>query len=143
MMQFTMSSGGIPVGSYRAQFLGAEAYNENVEKFGEGVLLKWQVTDGEQIGNETTRICSAKMTARTALGKFAVALKGGPIAPGESFAFDNYAGVTGNVLVEATDNGGTRVGAFLRDAMPSAPATPPNGQGQVAMPPTPQQVERF
>jgi len=139
-MEFKMGSGGIPAGSYRARFLGAEAYVENIEKYGQGCLLRWQVTDGEQAGNETSRICSAKMTPRTALGKFAVALRGGPIAQGESFSFGDYAGVTGTVLVEATENGGSRVGVFLRDAMPSAPATPPNGQ--VAMQPT-QQVEQF
>lgn len=139
-MEFKMGSGGIPVGSYRARFLGADSYDENVEKYGQGVLLKWQVVDGEQAGNETSRICSAKMTPRTALGKFAVALKGGAIAPGESFTFADYVGVTGNVLVEATENGGSRVGVFLRDAMPSAQVTPPNEQA--AMQPT-QQVEQF
>ena len=142
-MQFTMSSGGIPAGSYRARFVAAAPHDDNVEKYGPGVMLTWQVTDGEQIGNETTRICSAKMTARTALGKFAVALKGGPIAPGEPFSFDNYAGVTGNVLVEATDNGGSRVGAFFRDAQTSAQATPPNGQVAMQPPTTPEHVERF
>ena len=122
-LEFTMGSGGIPAGSYRAEFVGAEEYSENAEKYGPGVLLRWQVTDGPEAGNETSRICSAKMTPRTALGKFAVALKGGPIAPGESFAFGDYVGVTGNVLVEGTDSGGSRVGVFLRDAQPSPQAT--------------------
>jgi len=141
-LEFTMSSGGLPVGSYRAEFVGAEPYEENVEKYGPGVLLKWKVSDGPETGNETSRITSAKMSPRTALGKFAVALKGGPIAPRESFAFANYVGVTGNVLVEGTDNGGTRVSVFLRDAQPSPQATaqPPNGQAQPA---TQQTVEQF
>jgi len=145
-LEFTMGSGGLPVGSYRAEFVGAELYEENVEKYGQGVLLKWQVTDGEQNGNETTRITSAKMTPRTILGKFAVALKGSAIARDENFAFANYVGVTGNVIVEATDSGGSRVSLFMRDAQPSPQATaqPSNGQGQVAMqPPTPERVEQF
>jgi len=145
-MQFTMSSGGIPAGSYRARFVEAAPHDDNAEKYGPGVLLKWQVLDGEQGGNETSRICSAKMTPKTALGRFAVAFRGGAIAPGESFSFADYAGVSGIVIVEATENGGTRVGTFLPDAQPSGQATPPNTQGQVTPiqpPTTPEHVERF
>jgi len=36
-LRFTMGSGGIPAGSYRAQFIGAEPYDENSEKRG-----KWR-----------------------------------------------------------------------------------------------------
>jgi len=141
-VEFVMGSSGVPVGSYRAEFVGAEDYLENVDKYEPGVLLRWKVTDGPEAGNETGRITSAKMNPRTALGKFSVALKGSAIARDENFAFGNYVGVTGNVLVEGTDNGGTRVSVFLRDAQPSPQATaqPPNGQAQPA---TQQAVEQF
>jgi hypothetical protein len=36
-MEFVVTSGGLPVGVYACEFIGAEAYNENVEKFGEAV----------------------------------------------------------------------------------------------------------
>ena len=129
-MEFVMKAGGIPAGNYRARFVGAEAYNENVEKYGQGVLLKWQVLDGEQAGNDASRICSAKLTPKTALGKFAVALKGGAIETGERFSFAAYVGATGSLLVEATENGGSRVSAFFRDAQPQQ--QPPQVVGQTA-----------
>ena len=119
-LEFTMGSGGLPVGSYRAEFVGTEPYEENVEKYGPGVLLRFRVMNGPEVGNETSRICSAKLTPKTALGKLAVAIKGGAIESGERFSFDGFAGAKGSVIVEPTDNGGTRVGAFIRDA---------NGQG--------------
>jgi len=134
-MEFTMQSGGLPVGSYRAEFVGAEAYRENVERFGEGVSLKWRVLDGEHAGGEATRICSAKMTQKTALGKFAVAVKGSAIATDERFSFAHYIGVQGSLLVESTDNGGSRVSVFLRDAPSAQPMPQTQSMAQpVAMP---------
>ncbi len=129
-MTFEMGSRGIPVGSYRAEFIGAEPYLENVEKYGEGVLLKWRVTDGQHASEETSRICSRKMSPKSALGKLAVALRGASIAAGESFSFASYYGTRGSVLVEQTESGGTRVSTFIRDAPPpvATPVAPPATQ---------------
>ena len=80
--------------------------------------MKWRVLEGEHANSEVTRICSMKLTPKTALGKFAVAIKGGAIDTGERFSFASYIGVRGSLLVEATDNGGSRVSVFLRDATP-------------------------
>jgi hypothetical protein len=113
-MEFTVSSGGLPAGAYSAQFTGAEPYTENVEKYGPGVSLKFKVTAGEHAGGEASRICSAKLTPKSSLGKFAVALKGAPINVNERFDFDNFIGVQGTILVEATDNGGSKITTFLK-----------------------------
>jgi len=148
-MEFTMQCGGLPVGSYRAEFIGAEPYRENVDKYGEAVSLKWRVLDGEHAGSETTRICSMKLTPKTALGKFAVAIKGGAIETGERFSFTSYVGVRGSLLVEATDNGGSRVSVFMRDAQPAQAmpqAQPPVAQPQPAAQPqqaAQQSIESF
>jgi hypothetical protein len=142
-MEFTMQSGGLPVGSYRAEFIGAEPYSENAERFGQGVMLKWRVLEGDHAGSEATRICSAKLTPKTALGKFAVAIKGGAIETGERFSFAGYAGVRGSLLVESTDSGGSRVSVFLRDAQPAAvPQVQPMPQPAQSQP-TQQAVETF
>jgi hypothetical protein len=146
-MEFTMQSGGLPVGSYRAEFIGVEPYRENIEKYGEGASLKWRVLEGQHAGSEVTRICSMKLTPKTALGKFAVAIKGGAIQTGERFTFTSYIGVQGSLLVEATDNGGSRVSVFLRDAQAQSVATP-QPQAQPTQPaaqaqPTQQSVETF
>ena len=137
-MQFTMGSGGIPAGTYpNSEFLGAESYRENLERYGEGVILRFRVLDGEHAGEETSRICSAKMSPKSALGKFAVALAGRAIAPGDSFDFARYIGTRGSLMVEATESGGTRVSLFLRQQQ-SPVATPMPQDSQPAAP-----AERF
>jgi hypothetical protein len=117
-MEFTVGSGGLPAGAYSAVFVSAEPYVENVEKYGPGVSLKFKVLAGEHAGEEATRICSAKLTPKSSLGKFAVALKGSAVVAGERFSFANYIGAQGTILVEATDTGGSRISTFLR--MPQA-----------------------
>lgn len=113
-MEFTVSSGGLPPGAYSAQFVGVEPYLENQEKFGPGCSLKFRVVAGEHAGSEASRICSQKLTPKSSLGKFAVALKGSAIAAGERFNFASYVGTQGTILVEATDNGGSKITTFLR-----------------------------
>ena len=68
-MTFTMSAGSVPAGNYRAAFMGAEPYRENVAQYGEGVLLKWRIIGGDLDGDEASRICSAKLSPKTALGR--------------------------------------------------------------------------
>lgn len=113
-MQFTMKAGGVPVGHYQAEFTGIEPFEENVERYGEAVLLKWRVLSGEHQGAEASRICSKKFSPKSALAQFAIALKGAPIEPGEHFSFESVIGGRGTVIVEQTESGNTRVGAFLR-----------------------------
>jgi hypothetical protein len=113
-MEFSMGLGGLPPGAYNAQFVGAEPYNENVVQYGPGVSLKFRVVGGEYANEEVTRICSAKLTPKSTLSRFAVALKGGAIATGERFNFANFVGVAGTILVEDNDNGGARITTFLR-----------------------------
>ena len=115
-MEFVMGSGGLAPGHYAAEFLGAEEWHENADKYGVGVALKFRVTSGAEAGAEASRIVSAKMTPKSALGKFAVAMKGAAIASGERFSFADYVGVTGAILVEPTDNGGGRITTFIKNS---------------------------
>jgi len=133
--EFTMGAGGVPAGSYpSAEFIGTEDY-EN--EYGKAVRLKWRILGGEQDGQEATRICSPNMSAKSALGKLAVALKGGPIAIGETFRFTDYVGVRGSLIVEQTQSGGGRVSMFLRQTAPQA-SPPPVAPPQASPPPPPQ-----
>lgn len=115
-MEFVCGSGGLPPGAYSAEFIGAEAWEENIEKYGPGVSLKFKVLSGAEAGNEAGRICSAKLTPKSALGKFAVALKGSAIAAGERFNFDDFIGVVGTIVVELSDSGGSKITTFLKQA---------------------------
>ena len=119
-----MGSGGVPVGSYRAAFIGTEKFDQNVEKYGEGIALKWKVIGGEQDGAEASRICSPRLTPKSTFTKFATSLKGSKLEAGERFSFEKYIGLQGMLLVEETDSGSTRVAAFIRDTAPPQQTQP-------------------
>ncbi len=115
--QFVVSSAsGVPAGSYNASFAGLDQYQENIEKYGEGVLLRFKILTGEHKGEEASRICSKKFSAKSNLYKFAKALRGSDLESGETFDFAEYVGTKGMVIIEATDSGSTRVATFLKSA---------------------------
>ncbi len=63
-MKFTMQDNtGVPVGGYAAEYVGAEAF-ENESDYGPAVKLKWRILDGEHQGAETTRIVSQKLSPK-------------------------------------------------------------------------------
>ena len=114
-MEFECKSGGIPAGAYAAEFIGCEPFEGNVDKgYGPAVKLRFKVLAGVEAGNEGSRICAASLTLKSALGKFAVALKGSPVTAGERFNFDKFIGEKGTILVVPTDNNGTRIDTFLK-----------------------------
>jgi hypothetical protein len=106
---------GVPIGSYSAEFVKAEPFEENVDRFGPAVLLVWRILDGKDAGEEATRICSAKLNAKTNLFKLACGLNGGPIEPGEEVDLESFYGTKGLVVVEETEGGHTRVATFLKN----------------------------
>jgi hypothetical protein len=116
VMKFTMSRGaGSPPGSYAAKFVRAESFEENAEKFGPAVKLVWTVKDGPEEGVENAAVCSARLSTKSNLGKFAVALNGGPIEIDEEVDFERFVGVAGLIVVEESPSGnGTRVTAFVK-----------------------------
>ncbi len=115
--QFTVTSAsGVPAGSYNASFVGLDKYEDNADKYGEGVILKFKILTGERKGEEASRICSKKFSAKSNLYKFAKALKGRDLENGESFDFAGFIGTKGMIIVEETDSGSTRVATFLKSA---------------------------
>ena len=74
---------------------------------GPGLSLKFEVLEGEHAGAEASRIVSQKMSPKSALGR-CCGDKGGAIGQGESFSFAPFVGVTGSIIVESTDAGGSR-----------------------------------
>lgn len=115
--KFTVSSAsGVPTGSYNASFAGIEPFTENLEKFGEGILMKFKIGSGEHKGEEASRIVSKKFSAKSNLYKFAKALVGRDLINGETFDFADHIGAKGMIIVEETDSGSTRVATFLKSA---------------------------
>ena len=113
-MELIVSSGGLPVGVYAAEFLSAEPYDQNSDKYGPGVSLKFRVIGGQHDAQEVSRICGAKLSQKSALAKFAVGLKGAQIEAGERINFDHFKGVRGSIVIQQTESGGTRIEAFMR-----------------------------
>lgn len=114
--KFTVTESGVPAGSYNASFAGLEAFEENLDRFGEGCLLKFTILSGEHKGREASRIVSRKFSSKTNLYRFAKSLIGRDLQSGESFDFADMIGVKGMVVVESTEQGSTRVATFLRAA---------------------------
>lgn len=110
-LAFTMGTGGLPVGTYPAEFSHVEPF-EN--EFGPAVLLTFTVTNGEEVGNTATRIVSQKLSPKSNLHKFVKAFKGSTIEPGERIELERFVGTRGMIITEETDSGSTRVASFLK-----------------------------
>jgi len=106
--------GGSPPGSYSAKFVRAEPFEQNVEQYGPAVKLVFVVDGGPEDGVENTAIASATLSPKSKLGKFAVALNGGPIAIDQEVDFGTFKDVSGLIVVEESPSGnGTRVTTFV------------------------------
>lgn len=114
-MKFTMSrGGGSPAGTYRARFDRIEDFNENADKYGPGCKLVWTILDGDEKDVENSAVCSAKLSPKSNLGGFALAMRGAPIELDEEFDFADKIGMVGTIVVEEAPSGnGTRVTTFF------------------------------
>ncbi len=110
-MKFTMQHGGVHVGNYSVVFVGAEEF-EN--EYGPGVQLKWQVTTGEHEGAILTRIVSAKLSPKSNLFKFVLALNGSKPEVGVEIDLESFVGTTGMAIIAEMESGSTRVESFLK-----------------------------
>ena len=115
-MRFTMRSAGPPAGTYAAKFIKIEPFEENVELYGPAVRLAFEIASGDHAGEEASAVCSSKLSLKSNLGKYALALNGGPIEAGTEIDFDAFVGATGMIVVEETGNGGSKVTTFLKNA---------------------------
>jgi hypothetical protein len=113
---FTVSEAGVPAGSYNATFAGLEAYEENLDRFGEGCVLRFAITSGEFKGREASRIVSKKFSSKSNLYRFAKSLVGRDLQSGDRFDFADHIGAKGMIVVEQTEGGSTRVATFLKAA---------------------------
>lgn len=112
---FTATS-SVPSGSYSATFSAIESYLGNVEQYGEGVQLRFQINSGDYKGQEASRICSRTFSQKSNLFQFAKALHGRDLTGGDNFDFADHIGAKGLIVVEETESGATRVATFLRSA---------------------------
>lgn len=114
-MKLTMGAGSLPAGVYSATFVGVEKYEDNADKYGEGLKWTFRVTKGDHEGGETSRITSKSISKKSAAGKLLSQLAGRQIEAGEEITTDQYVGQAYVITVEETDSGSTRVASVLHN----------------------------
>jgi hypothetical protein len=101
---------GVPAGAYPGEFVGAEPTPPNEEKgYPAGIKWTWKITSGEFAGRLASRITGARPSAKNACGKILNALVGKTVGEGESIKLTDYVGRKYTLIVQAAENGGTRV----------------------------------
>lgn len=114
---FTMSSSGPPAGHHPVEFVGIspfESDNEKTSGYGPAVSLLFRVTEGSHADEEIFVVCSKKLTSRSKLATYAVALNGGAIAMGQTVDFDSFIGTKGILVVDQDAEGATKPSSFLK-----------------------------
>ena len=111
-MKFTVTAGeGLPIGSYACEFTDAEPFEND---YGPGVKLIFTVLQGDFQGQKSSRICSTKLSPKSNLYKFLQAFRGAKLEAGQEVDLLSLIGTKGMMIVEATENGATKVGSFIR-----------------------------
>ena len=112
MASLTVSSGGVPVGSYQATFSGVEPTPENREK-GYGAGLRWifQIQTGPQAGQVASRITRLSPSPQNACGKMLAGILGRALQLGEQVDPEQHVGRRFLIVVAASQNGSTRIEA--------------------------------
>jgi hypothetical protein len=115
MAVLTVSSGGVPVGSYKAVFAGVETQPANLEKnFAAGLRWNWRIEGGEHNGATASRITSASPSPRNACGKMLAAVIGRALVEKEQIDPATFVGRTYMIVVGQSQSGnGTRVEAAI------------------------------
>jgi hypothetical protein len=113
----------VPVGQYLAVFEGVEAMSSDA--YGPGLAWRFAIqTLGPHYGRKVARITSPTATQKNAAGKMLRAIVAPDPDTGE-VDIDQYRGRLYQVVLEATDTGGTRVGmAWAANPSSAPPPTP-------------------
>lgn len=114
---YTKTGGSIPCGEYPAEFIGDEPFDGNPE-FGEAVMLKFRVTEGEHEDFVVTRIVSKKFSSKAALTRFIEDISGEPASPGKQIDTATLVGIEGTIRVVDTPSGRSKVDRFDRGKNP-------------------------
>jgi hypothetical protein len=119
MPVFTVSSGGVPAGSYTGTFAGTEIQPENKEKgYSVGTRWKFTIDAGPYAGQTTSRITGSTASSKNSCGKMLAGLLGRALKEGEQIDPEQFVGKRFMIVVAAGQGGGTRVEAVV--PMPSA-----------------------
>src|SRR5262245_1403211 len=119
MTVFTVSSGGVPAGSYTGTFAGVEPQPENKEKgYPAGVRWKFTIDAGPHAGQTAGRVTGGTPSPKNGCGKLLSGLVGRGLKEGEQIDPGEFVGRRYMLVVAAGPGGGTRVEAVV--PMPAA-----------------------
>jgi hypothetical protein len=122
-MKLTVSAGGVPPGSYVADFQGVEAKES---QFGPGLLWTFNVVGGQHPGAKATGMTTNKPTPQNKCGKFLAGVTGKALAVNDTVDLAPFVGKRYMIVVEGTDKGGSKVTTVMSPpaGIATAPATP-------------------
>jgi len=114
MAFFTVSSGGVPAGSYTGTFSGIDVQPENKERgYGCGLRWKFAIDAGPHCGQTASRITGTTPSPTNMCGKILSGLIGRPIREGEQIDPDPFRGKRYMIVVAPGREGSTRVEAIV------------------------------
>lgn len=105
-MKLTVSSGGVPVGSYLGKFLGVEKVTND---YGDGLSWRWEIVSGPHAGQKVGRITTPQPTTKNVCGKIVAGVIGKPLSAGEEIDLAACVSKTYLLVVTEGERGGTRV----------------------------------
>lgn len=103
-MKLTLSSGGVPAGSYLAKFLGVEATEPN--QFGPGIRWNFEIAAGPHTGTKIGRPTGTKPTLKNKCGQFLIGVSGKSVM-GEEIDLSAFVGTVYLIVVVQRPEGGT------------------------------------
>lgn len=113
-MKLTVTASGLPPGSYKAKLVKVEP-TEHAE-YGPGLRWAFAVADGPHADRLAARTTGCYPTAQNALGRMLAGMLGRPLTVDDEVDVDDLIGREFVIAVEATENGGTRIGRVERRA---------------------------
>jgi len=114
MAFLTVSSGGVPAGSYTGRFTGTEEVPANPEKrFGAGLRWRFVVDVGPYEGQMVSRVTGPAPSVKNSCGKMLSGVIGRALKENEQIDPDTFIGKRYMLVVAAGQEGGTRVEAVI------------------------------
>jgi hypothetical protein len=108
---YTIKSDDVPIGVYKAKFLGDEPTVH--PEFGAGIRFKFEVVDGKCAGKVVTRITGSAPRPKNAAGKFLAMIAGVKPSDGVTVSPADFVGQKYVITVGETDSGYTRVNEVM------------------------------
>lgn len=113
--ELTMGKAGDPVppGSYKTHFQLCEETEGN-PAYPPAYRWAWEISEGEFVGREVSRITSQKLNAESNAGKLIASLAGGPVEADQQINLQDYVGQKYLCSVVETKSGGTKVDSVFK-----------------------------